>query len=397
VHQQAVAELSATVQADRGAAEPGSATLILGAPVTHVAVAVSTVEVQGEYAVARVLLYNEHGLPAYRQTRFYRRAPSGWGPTAPDPTLWGPERRLETPFFVYHFRQSDAQAVVAVAPQLDAMYTTIRRHLGLPLTLGAAKKLDIEVSVTQPPGQGLPWGSAAAGIVVPSPARYLAPVALSEADLLAQSIVLPLIEQVSAQAAKQDALVAAWQPLLSGLRLWQVWDLPLPLATWRADVVQWLYVDVPAGDRGQPFVLPDHYEALCTAHKLWLVNPSSLGIPLFCNERDRKDPHLIWRGGWPPLARLDQLVVSATQEWIRGPSLLDSEPGVPVALATLIEYAVATYGRDRLPMLVAGLGHYPSWETLIPAVYGVSSAQFEAGWQAYLATHYSVALDTFRK
>lgn len=51
---------------------------------------------------------------------------------------------------------------------------------------------------------------------------------------------------------------------------------------------------------------------------------------------------------------------------------------------------VATYGRERLPTLVASLGHYDSWETLIPAVYGVSPAEFEAGWQAYLATHYGV-------
>jgi hypothetical protein len=58
----------------------------------------------------------------------------------------------------------------------------------------------------------------------------------------------------------------------------------------------------------------------------------------------------------------------------------------------LIDYAVTTYGREQLPMLVAGLGHYDRWETLIPAVYGVSAAEFEAGWQAYLLAHYGVPL-----
>jgi hypothetical protein len=67
-----------------------------------------------------------------------------------------------------------------------------------------------------------------------------------------------------------------------------------------------------------------------------------------------------------------------------------------VALATLIEYAVATYGRDRLPVLMAGLGQSESWDTLLPAVYGVSSAEFEAGWQAYLADHYAVPVDAAR-
>jgi hypothetical protein len=65
-------------------------------------------------------------------------------------------------------------------------------------------------------------------------------------------------------------------------------------------------------------------------------------------------------------------------------------PGQTVALATLVEYAVATYGRERLPALVTGLGQSDSWETLLPAVYGVSAAEFEAGWLAYLKAHYGV-------
>jgi hypothetical protein len=59
-----------------------------------------------------------------------------------------------------------------------------------------------------------------------------------------------------------------------------------------------------------------------------------------------------------------------------------------VVLATLIDYAVTAYGRERLPALVGGLGQYESWDALIPAVFGVSSAEFETGWQAYLDTHY---------
>lgn len=65
-------------------------------------------------------------------------------------------------------------------------------------------------------------------------------------------------------------------------------------------------------------------------------------------------------------------------------------PGHTVALATLIEYAVITYGRERLPMLVAGLSQHAGWETLVPAVFNVSAAEFEAGWQAHLATSYGV-------
>jgi hypothetical protein len=59
-----------------------------------------------------------------------------------------------------------------------------------------------------------------------------------------------------------------------------------------------------------------------------------------------------------------------------------------VVLATLIEYAVATYGHERLSTLMAGMGHYDTWDTLIPAVYGVSPTEFEAGRQAYMRKNY---------
>jgi hypothetical protein len=55
-----------------------------------------------------------------------------------------------------------------------------------------------------------------------------------------------------------------------------------------------------------------------------------------------------------------------------------------VALATLIEYAVDAFGRERLPVLAAGMGQHQGWNTLLPAVYGVSATEFEAGRQGYL-------------
>jgi hypothetical protein len=60
----------------------------------------------------------------------------------PSTALWGPERSLETPSFVFHFRQHDAPAVIAVAPQLDALYMTLRHNLGLESAPGS-KKLPI--------------------------------------------------------------------------------------------------------------------------------------------------------------------------------------------------------------------------------------------------------------
>src|SRR5262249_11966786 len=141
------------------------------------------------------------------------------------------------------------------------LYTTLRRNFGLPI-IPPHEKLDIEVSVTQPTGQTMPRLGAPEQISVASPAVYLTPVELTDTELLAQSIALPLLNLQLAQASQHYQIGAVWQPLMGGWRLWQVWDLNLPLALWRAEVVRWLYVDLPAADPGQMVVRPGHYTAL---------------------------------------------------------------------------------------------------------------------------------------
>jgi hypothetical protein len=274
---------------------------------------------------------------------------------------------------------------------VDALYTTLRRNFGLPIPFAGEKRV-IDVSVTSIPGAALSQPRTDDQFSVPSPVLYLAPVELTDAELLAQSIVLPLLDHLMAQAIEQHVIRSSWQPMLNGLHLWQVWDLDLPLATWRENVVKWIYVDSPAVGFGQTFVLPDRYPALCAAHQLWLPSPAQINIPLMCTRPEWEDQSFPLGRLRDPLTRLAQFSVLAPTS----PSSV-GHPGQTVALATLIEYAAATYGRKRLPVLVAGLGHYQTWDTLLPAVYGVSPAKFEAGWQAYLAAHYGVAPATFGK
>jgi hypothetical protein len=357
-------------------------------PASSLDIVVETVEVQGDQAVARIVMTTLEGVPAYRQTRFYHRLTTGWSQTLPHVNLWGPERSLETPYFVYQFRQQDAPVVIAAAPQVDELYTRIKSNLGLPIST-LTEKLVIDVRVTQPPGQAAPSLPEGGRLIVPSPAVYWAPVELTDAELLLQSIALPLIEQSVAQASKRHAIGAAWQPLLRGLSLWQLWDLDLPLATWRVDVVQWIYIDMPSFGAEHSSLLPDHYAALCAAHKLWMTSPMQLEIPLLC-AKPRWEEQNLWRLHHP-LLHLEELApLVPSDEYVGQSSNPDwaNHPAQAVALATLIEYVVATCDRDCLPVLVAGLGQYESWETLIPAVYGGSAAEFETGWQAYLAAQY---------
>jgi hypothetical protein len=363
-------------------------------PEAQLPLAIDTLAMQGDRAVARVRLLARNGEVTYRQTRFYRRTAEGWQRTPPDPALWGPERSLATTFFIFHFHQNDAAAVIAIAPQLDALYTILRHNVGLGLPPSGEKQA-IDVRVTEPPGQASLWFGAPERITVASPAVYWAPVEVTDAELLEQSIALPLLDGVIAQASEHYALGSTWRPMLRGLRLWQVWDLNLPLAAWRADVVQRLYVDLPAADPKQPAPLPEHYRELCAAHKLWMPSPLQIDIPFVCAEQERENEYFAMGSQRNPPIRLDQLAVPVplVEDLVQSSGADQvNHPGQAVALATLIEYAVAAYGRERLPMLVAGLGQYDTWDTLIPAVFGISASEFEAGWQVYLAERYAVSL-----
>ena len=321
----------------------------------------------------------------------------GWHETDLDATLWGPQRTLETASFVFHFHRNDAPAVIAVAAQVDKLYTTLRHNFGVPGAPGA-EKLIIEVSQTKKPGQAPGWPVISTRMVVPSPALYPQTVEWTEAELLTQSIALYLTGYLLQQASEHHASGTSGPQLVSGLHLWQVWDLDLPLSIWREEVVQWLYADQWTIRPWQP-ALPQRYPALCAAHKLWMSSPVHIHIPLVCADEGRDEEYYtLWYGLTAP-TRLNQLAFShvADEDAVIAADMHDGNlHGHTVALATLVEYAVVTYGRQRLPAFVTDLGEHEGWEALIPAVFGVPASEFEADWQAYLVAHYGVSTDLFQ-
>jgi hypothetical protein len=42
-------------------------------------------------------------------------------------------------------------------------------------------------------------------------------------------------------------------------------------------------------------------------------------------------------------------------------------------------------------MLLTALPRHERWETLIPAVFGLSLEEFESGWRAFLEERYGIA------
>lgn len=358
--QQAQTELAAVVERDKAAVFP-----------------IQLLALQGEQAIVHI--------PTVGQTRVYQRTASGWQQSLHFAEDWGTPQQQATPSFHWQYHAQDAPVIALVAPQIETLYTILRQDFALPVGPRPVP-LIIEVSPTAWPEQLPAFSAGQQRLLVPTPALYRATIALSDADVLAQSIALPLLNAVMMQAAEQYPSASVWQPLWQGLRLWHLWDGALPLATWQTPVVQWLYGDRVQNGAAQPVLLPAEYAELCATHALWLTSPMQIGIPLWCTDFDKAAWYTAVWGERTPPTYLPQLVAPPSAASSADlPTLHQPEPyGRTVALVTLLDYAVVTYGRDRLPRLVAGLGEYPSWETLLPAVYGVSATEFEAGWQHYL-------------
>jgi len=102
-------------------------------------------------------------------------------------------------------------------------------------------------------------------------------------------------------------------------------------------------------------------------------------LPDDCGDED--PAHLIQNLSTPPQHLADLEVIPSFPEsqehWVH-------QWQQRAILASVVDYGVATYGRQTLPLLLQAMAVHDNWETLIPAVYGVSVEEFESGWQAYL-------------
>jgi hypothetical protein len=123
---------------------------------------------------------------------------------------------------------------------------------------------------------------------------------------------------------------------------------------------------------------------LCRIYRIWQISPLDLRIPLTCNEQ-----HDLAVYNLPAQAHPD-LLLPQQESFANGTSVLVHAFGNVVIVETIIEYVSVAYGREQLPLLLETSGQHASPETLIPAVFGVTLAEFEAGWQRYMAENYGV-------
>jgi hypothetical protein len=137
-------------------------------------------------------------------------------------------------------------------------------------------------------------------------------------------------------------------------------------------------------------VAPAFRAELCAMHQLWMASPLMVDIPLTCYTPDKELRYIAWRLFYEPPRRLAQIPLytpDVPQDISAGGMV---HPAMAVVLATMLEYIAATFGPNRVPVLVEHSSSHEQWATLIPAVFGVSLEEFESGWQHYLAERYDL-------
>ncbi len=346
-------------------------------------------------AMAEVRVTDPASGAVYRESRFYRETGQGWLRGQPTAELWGESRTLESEYFVFTYGRLDGPAVIEAAPLLDRAYAHMHTTLGqvLPVAIRPDEKVAVHL-VTQE-GAYNHWYTRGKPLAVTSPRLMLLPEKVSDGQALAEFVAVALRrEAVERMLAPQTRTYRPTSDFLSGLLLWLAWEEDMVQADYRREAVMWLYANGPDGPQAG---LTNHGE-LCELFCAWeFVAPV---VPItFYRAADRLPSSLSQR----PATALHQLTLGrdrALLAFVASPDpvtdgLHARRFGQPIAIATLLEYATHTYGQASVLALLQAAKEGESWRGVVPYLFGVSAADFEAGWWAWLAEEYGVDTSEF--
>ncbi len=329
------------------------------------------------------LTISDPDLPLLSRTvRFYREHPSGWLRTAPVPSAWGEGDLWEGDQFVFRFWARDRDAVLAAAPQIEAAYVQMRQNLGLP-TLPSRQTI-----VVLPDDSEITFDFASKELRLPSPQLQNLPIGLDNETALFRAATFYLINDLVQESFDRYSRdhIWIWSNLTeSGLRNW------LQLTSGAVGIDQgfllpWLFDD--EAQRQGP--LPDRVAEACQAVDALGVRVALLACTPDISARSSTST---------PALRLSRLTTTYDFDFAEDANL-NVTPSGPMwhtetrqeifATTTVFLYAVDVYGLERFPDLLQALGDYRGWAEAIPAAYGVSAVEFEAGWLAWLATEFDI-------
>jgi hypothetical protein len=345
------------------------------------AVQVVQADVHGAQAVVQSIVtqtLSSGETTTYQTTDFYTKGAIGWVRAAPASDQFGPQQTLATTYLTIRHHRPDAAVARAIASRLDSLFVQACTSFGIaPAAL--AHQVTVELTMNRRAAVGLvlnrlhPSGeTSGATILVPSPVLLQLPAEQPVAEWTYQAAAEPLVEAVLRHVTSELRVSfqgSHWYPLLNALRLWAVWQAGGPLADQRTAVIEQFY---GATIRPRSFTT-------CQMSPLWQIT-TPLAV-ILCDELADKNRTVQTTGAATRPPR--RLVMVG-----RGGEPRGMRPwGEMVMLETVVEHAVATYGVERLPVLLQALDSYETWADLIPAVYGVSAEEFEQGWRKYVADH----------
>jgi hypothetical protein len=331
----------------------------------------------------------QSGVPAYRETHLEQNATAGWQRSESAIALLKTLETLQTAHFTIRYHAVDGAAVAEVAPHLDQLYEKLRHDFGLPVATAGP---DITIIVVPEEGGNF-FRYVKRTLVAPSPALHAAEMTATR--FIYQAMVYPLTELVMRELDEQQPTqsrrgMVSWQMLRYALPLWVVWEKEGALTLGQKDVLRWLYYNAQTlpPSRQQ---MPASYEQICRSYWTWNLSPAEVYSPIPCSEESDQPSS----SAFPqfPLHLYELLSDTPYEEHSVYVAPAPVSVVKVVAMASVVDYVVTTYDRALLARWVAALGDHTSWDSLVPEIFGISAADFEAGWLAYLEGNYGTSAD----
>ncbi len=234
-----------------------------------------------------------------------------------------------------HFTASPATSAVvqAVAAEIDAKFQQMHADLGFSDLLPATK-LNIIVDIAT--NEERPFTDDQQ-LVVNHPKTMAEKYKISEAEALTTQLSIMLARHLLNSAINRSAIKQQWQGMVLAMQT---------------------YIQLEHGYNQQ-----------------WQRQDHSL-----LHRHNAQGRSLDWT---------DDVIVLVPSERQSGP-LLQVSPTAYATADPLVEFMLVTYGHGKVAELLVAFTEHDSWETLTPALFQLSAANFEEQWHAYLAEHYPI-------
>lgn len=286
----------------------------------------------GVTAIVELKISNRESQTETTETRLFRADKTGWRqvgadgvPIAPQ---WGERQYVETPHIRLTFYAKDKEAALLAAPVLEGLYVKMRQRMLLPMAT-SSNILQIEMARNRLPASWQPGGK----IILTSPSWLNSTTPSPAVAAVEPTIVAP-----------QDAV-----DYLGNIA-------QTPIA--KEVLHEWL-AERP---------IDPNWNIVMHAAEWWLRGEPSSKLDSFQKRHSDKLPHLYD-------------LSTQGEDWFYAN---DQTERISLAIE-LLNYVQTTYGRAILIEFLDALTLHNSWHTLIPAVFHIPAAEFEAEWQDQVA------------